>query len=82
MSCQLEEGFYVEILPQNTVDEMMKRNGFPNNGIVVSVDDAIVEVWRDETAKLGLVKTTKVKRDQVVLIKGKDDGTEKTCVVK
>ena len=71
----LDLGYFVEILPQTAIDRSMKEMGFPNNGIVVSLDEEAgeVEVWRDETANLGLTKTQKVKKSEIVLLKGKDD---------
>lgn len=71
----LDIGYYVEILPQTDIDRSMKDMGFPNNGIVVSLDEnnGMVEVWRNETAKLGLTMTQKVNKSEIVLLKGKDD---------
>ena len=66
-------GNYVEILPKTEIDFMMKRNGVLNKGIVVSVKNDMVEIWRDEIAEMDRQLTTKVPTEQVVLLKDKDD---------
>jgi hypothetical protein len=70
-------GNYVEISPKTEMDFLLKRNGVPNTGIVISVDESketiFVEVWRDEIAEMDRALTTMVPASQVVLIKDKDD---------